>query len=74
MANVPLAIADLTLRERQILHLLAQGYRNDEIAQTLVITPKTVRNYISRIYEKLDVTSRGQAIVLAREAGFDTHQ
>ncbi|MCC6895476.1 MAG: alpha/beta fold hydrolase [Anaerolineae bacterium] len=74
IANVPLAIADLTLRERQILHLLAQGYRNDEIAQTLVITPKTVRNYISRIYEKLDVTSRGQAIVLAREAGFDTHQ
>jgi len=36
-----------------------------------VLTPKTVRNYISNIYEKLDVTSRGQAIVLAREAGFD---
>jgi pimeloyl-ACP methyl ester carboxylesterase/DNA-binding CsgD family transcriptional regulator len=67
-------IAQLTLREREILHLLANGQRNDEIAQALVLTPKTVRNYISRIYEKLDVTSRGEAIVLAREAGFDKQQ
>ena len=51
-----------------------QGYRNDEIARMLVLTPKTIRNYISHIYEKLNVTSRGQAIVMAREAGFDKHQ
>ncbi len=73
-ASVPVPqnwLAQLTLRERDILHLLANGQRNDEIAQTLILTPKTVRNYISRIYEKLDVTSRGEAIVLAREAGFD---
>ncbi len=68
------SIPQLTIREREILHLLAQGYRNDEIAQVLVLTPKTVRNYISHIYEKLNVTSRGEAIVLAREAGFDKHQ
>ncbi len=67
-------LAQLTLREREILHLLANGQRNDEIAQALVLTPKTVRNYISRIYEKLNVTSRGEAIVMAREAGFDTQQ
>lgn len=67
-------LSQLTLREREILHLLANGQRNDEIAQALVLTPKTVRNYISHIYEKLDVTSRGEAIVMAREAGFDKHQ
>jgi DNA-binding CsgD family transcriptional regulator len=68
------SIAQLTLREREILHLLAQGYRNEEIAQTLVLTPKTVRNYVSRIYDKLNVSSRGEVIVLARKAGFDLHQ
>jgi pimeloyl-ACP methyl ester carboxylesterase/DNA-binding CsgD family transcriptional regulator len=67
-------LSQLTLREREILHLLANGQRNDEIAQTLVLTSKTVRNYISHIYEKLEVTSRGEAIVRAREAGFDKHQ
>jgi pimeloyl-ACP methyl ester carboxylesterase/DNA-binding CsgD family transcriptional regulator len=62
--------ADLTLREREVLELLAQGYRNQEIAQKLVLTPKTVRNYISIIFGKLGVHSRGEAIVRAREAGF----
>lgn len=74
VTHAPDSIAQLTLRERELLHLLAQGYRNDEIARTLVLTPKTVRNYISRVYEKLHVSSRGEAIVLAREAGFDKHQ
>jgi DNA-binding CsgD family transcriptional regulator len=68
------SIAQLTLREREILHLLAQGYRNEEIARTLVLTPKTVRNYVSRIYDKLNASSRGEVIVIARKAGFDTHQ
>jgi pimeloyl-ACP methyl ester carboxylesterase/DNA-binding CsgD family transcriptional regulator len=60
----------LTLREREVLELLAQGYRNQEIAQELVLTPKTIRNYISIIFAKLGVSSRGEAIVKAREAGF----
>jgi pimeloyl-ACP methyl ester carboxylesterase/DNA-binding CsgD family transcriptional regulator len=68
------SLAQLTLREREILHLLAQGYRNEEIARSLVLTPKTVRNYVSRIYEKLHVSSRGEAIVLARKAGFGSRQ
>ena len=61
---------ELTLRERELLELLAQGYRNPDIAQKLVLSPKTVRNYISIIFSKLQVTSRGEAIVRAREAGF----
>ncbi len=62
--------ADLTLREREVLDLLARGYRNEEIAQRLVLSPKTVRNYISNIFDKLAASSRGEAIVKARELGF----
>ena len=62
--------ADFTPREREVLELLARGYRNQDIAQALVLTPKTVRNYISIIFSKLGVHSRGEAIVRAREAGF----
>jgi DNA-binding NarL/FixJ family response regulator len=49
--------------------LLTRGVSNENIALQLVITPKSVRNYVSRIYDKLGVDSRAQAIVLAREAG-----
>jgi pimeloyl-ACP methyl ester carboxylesterase/DNA-binding CsgD family transcriptional regulator len=62
--------ASLTLREREVLDLIARGYRNDDIAQELVLSPKTVRNYISIIFSKLEVKSRGEAIVRAREEGF----
>jgi pimeloyl-ACP methyl ester carboxylesterase/DNA-binding CsgD family transcriptional regulator len=62
--------AGLTLREREVLDLIARGYRNSDIAQALVLSPKTVRNYISIIFSKLAVTSRGEAIVRARQAGF----
>jgi DNA-binding NarL/FixJ family response regulator len=60
---------DLTDREREILTLIAQGRSNSEIAQTLVISLKTVRNYISSIFSKLQVADRAQAILRAREAG-----
>ena len=60
---------ELTPREREILGLIAQGASNQVIAEALVLTPKTVRNHVSHIYSKLAVTSRAQAIVLAREAG-----
>lgn len=61
--------ADLTPRELDVLELLAQGVSNDTIANQLTIAPKTVRNYVSRIYRKLGVERRAQAIVQAREAG-----
>jgi DNA-binding NarL/FixJ family response regulator len=64
-----LPFPDLTEREREILSLIAQGRSNSEIAQSLVISMKTVRNYVSSIFSKLQVADRAQAIVRAREAG-----
>jgi DNA-binding NarL/FixJ family response regulator len=61
---------DLSSREREILSLLAQGYKNAEIADRLVISPKTVRNYVSNIISKLQVADRAQAILRAKDAGF----
>src|SRR5258706_2656906 len=63
---------DLSSREREILALLAQGYKNAEIADRLVISPKTVRNYVSNIISKLQVPDRAQAILRAKDAGLGT--
>jgi DNA-binding NarL/FixJ family response regulator len=65
---VPL-FPDLTDREREILGLIAQGRNNQEIAERLYLSLKTVRNYVSNIFSKLQVADRAQAIVRAREAG-----
>ncbi|MBI2911364.1 MAG: response regulator transcription factor [Chloroflexi bacterium] len=61
---------DLTDREREILALIAQGRNNQAIADELFLSLKTVRNYVSNIFSKLQVADRAQAIVRAREAGF----
>jgi pimeloyl-ACP methyl ester carboxylesterase/DNA-binding CsgD family transcriptional regulator len=61
---------ELTPREREVLDLMAQGISNGQIAEALFISPKTVRNHVSRIFSKLDVNRRAEAIVQAREAGF----
>ena len=63
------AFPELTEREIEVLHLLAQGKNNQEIADRLVITNKTVRNHLSNIFSKLHVADRVQAIIRAREAG-----
>ncbi len=60
---------ELSEREREILALLAQGYKNAEIADQLVISAKTVRNYVSNIIGKLQVTDRAHAILRAKDAG-----
>ena len=62
--------ATLTARERDVLGGLMSGSTNAEIAVKLHISDKTVRNIVSRIFEKLSVRSRAQAIVLARDHGF----
>ena len=67
---VPPALADLTEREREVLHLLAAGASNDAIARALFVSNKTVRNTVSGIYAKLHANGRAEAIVKAREAGF----
>src|ERR1700761_799928 len=59
----------LTTREREVLDLIAAGARNAEIARRMSIAPKTVANHISAIFTKLQVTDRGEAIILARDAG-----
>jgi DNA-binding NarL/FixJ family response regulator len=63
------AFASLTERERDVLELLARGHDNPTIARMLVLTPKTVRNYVSAIFTKLEVNDRAALIVRAREAG-----
>lgn len=63
------ALAALTEREREVLELIASGLTNSAIAERLVISPKTVRNYITEIFSKLQVADRAQAIIRARDAG-----
>lgn len=63
------AFPELTERERDILSLLAQHHTNREIAQQLVLSEKTIRNYVSNICAKLQVVDRAEAILRAREAG-----
>jgi DNA-binding NarL/FixJ family response regulator len=57
----------LTERDRQVLSMIARGWDNVRIASELSLAEQTVRNYISRIYSKLGLTSRGEAIIWARE-------
>jgi DNA-binding NarL/FixJ family response regulator len=64
-----LAFPELTDREREILHLIAQGHSNAEIAERLLLRTKTVQNHVSNIFSKLRVADRAQAIVRARDAG-----
>ena len=63
------AFPELTGREREILGLIAAGLDNAAIAARLFVSPNTVRNHISRIFAKLGVANRAQAIVRARESG-----
>jgi len=64
-----IAFPDLTQREREILHLMAQGESNAAIAQRLTLSLKTVQNYVSNIFSKLQVADRAQAMIRARDAG-----
>ena len=58
-------LESLTRRENEILDLLAEGFRQEEIADRLVISPKTVATHIQRILGKLEVRSRAQAVSIA---------
>jgi DNA-binding NarL/FixJ family response regulator len=60
---------DLTDREREVLDLIARGESNAEIASSLTISVKTVRNHVSNIFSKLQVADRAQAVIRARDAG-----
>ena len=60
---------DLTNREHEILMLIAQGKSNQEIADELFITLKTVKTHVSNILAKLDVDDRTQAAIYAFQHG-----
>ncbi len=67
--EAPKVFPALTDREREILGLIAQGHPNPSIARRLSLSPKTVANYVSAIFAKLQVADRAEAMIRAREAG-----
>jgi len=62
-----IASLGLTLREQEVLTLLAAGKSNKEIAQKLGVSPNTVKTQVASLYQKLDVQRRTQAVQKARE-------
>ncbi|HSM57473.1 MAG TPA: response regulator transcription factor [Candidatus Sulfomarinibacteraceae bacterium] len=62
------SVARLTDRENEVLVLMARGYRNERIAEELVISEHTVRNHIHNIFHKLDVGTRVEAVLYAISA------
>ncbi|MFO7265754.1 MAG: response regulator transcription factor [Limnochordales bacterium] len=59
----------LSAREREVLVLIAQGLTNDEIARALFISPHTVKNHVSRIYQKLGMDDRTKVAIWAVRLG-----
>jgi LuxR family maltose regulon positive regulatory protein len=66
--------SDLSVREREILSLIAEGMSNQEIADRLVISITTVKTHTGNIYNKLGVTSRTRALARAEELGLLPHR
>lgn len=69
MRRSRLPLNELTARERAVLERIAEGLDNSEIAASLGLSEKTVRNHITRVFDKIGVEHRYQAIVRARDAG-----
>jgi DNA-binding CsgD family transcriptional regulator len=68
-AKPALRLGELTPRERAVLEGIARGLDNAEIAASLRLSEKTVRNHVTRVFDKIGAQHRYQAIVLARDAG-----
>jgi len=67
--DVPEQLAALTERERDVLRLIAQGRSNNEIADSLCLGEGTIKTHINRIFRKLELRDRAQAVVIAYETG-----
>lgn len=61
--------SEMSARELEVVALAAKGFDNREIAERLFLSDKTVRNHLSRIYQKLAVTNRMQAVMRCKELG-----
>ncbi|GGN62558.1 DNA-binding response regulator [Actinoplanes lobatus] len=69
---VPRDLAQLTPRELEVLTLLGRGLSNTELAETLTLSEATVKTHVARIFAKLELRDRAQAVVLAYETGLVT--
>ncbi|SOD89960.1 response regulator transcription factor [Streptomyces sp. Ag109_G2-15] len=68
-ASVPVDLAALTPREREVLTLMGRGLSNTELAAELTLSEATVKSHVARIFAKLGLRDRAQAVVLAYETG-----
>lgn len=69
IAGTPAVLADLTDRELEVFELMARGFSNYEVRQTLAISEATVKTHVNRILAKLGLTTRVQVVVLGYESG-----
>ncbi len=69
LVSTPPSLAELTPREREVLVWVARGLSNTEIATRLVLAEQTVKTHVSRIFLKLGIRDRAQAVVVAYETG-----
>lgn len=68
-ASAGQALSVLSPRERDVFNAIALGLSNGEISATLHLSPATVKTHINRIFAKLDLRDRVQAIILAHQLG-----
>jgi DNA-binding NarL/FixJ family response regulator len=66
------ALEELTERELEVLELIGRGKSNSEIAESLILGEATVKTHVGRIFSKLEVRDRSQAVVVAYESGLIT--
>ncbi|MDQ3788194.1 MAG: response regulator transcription factor [Actinomycetota bacterium] len=69
LVSTPPSLAELTPREREVLVWVARGLSNTEIAERLVLAEQTVKTHVSRIFLKLGIRDRAQAVMVAYETG-----